>query len=933
MSTPEVAGESGNFSNPAIRSVIRYLTKCHREEAGVTDVWDIEASRVEGVLFADGDEMLFSGMADSTVVRGSAARRMENEALLSKRDKELLYTHFFLLDRTNHNPTKGVQTICAPLFLRSVTLHAGDNAAVATIENDEWRCHRPLLQHYSRPEESIPLPDAVEDLLSKDGFTLGSQLTLIRLLQNHIPDLDTSLLENCSGLIPLKRLREIRKSIGGHRRGPIIVPSALVLLSRKPLSSAGMLHEVESIHAAPGISKPLKAILSRVREAHSQIDRNEKLRLPADLTRSQEQILHSARQKDLTVIVGPPGTGKSFTSACLAVDHLTRGQKVLVVSKSSRAVNVAGEKISQVMGSSLVIMKSEGHDSLDRQKRFLSEILKGMHLGSEVGESTSGQQMKVLRNVESQLRTAHRDYTAALRDEIILNNLSSKAQTWWAKAGRWLAIRRRLKSPLHDCQIRYFNLVDSRSDVVTTWLRRMRIETLRGYLETKRNTVLNLSKVMRTRVGHRQEHLWKTIDPAELLDLFPLWVCELRDLHRMLPMNQEMFDLVIFDEASQCDLASAMPAIQRAKRMVVAGDPCQLRHLSFLPLKRMEFHARNEALDESTAEDLNYRNRSLLDVAMDRVDSQSSVGFLSEHFRSQPSLIRFSNKQFYADQLLVMRETPWSDSSCLKKHLVPGTRDQSGANPKEGHALLQWLADHLSDYDEDISIGIISPFRAQVDWLIDHAAKIFDAGKMQRLVSINQLLISTVHGFQGEERDLMLISTVVTDSCPAASLRFLETPNLFNVMVTRAKNQQVVFHSVNEHSIGQPSMLSSYLREADLPDKGTDNRLEANPTLRAMLLKEIAAAFENRGCEVICHTKLAGSACDMAIKDPKGTIYATDVIGAGFEYDRTSAPHIYAQWRRAGMVPRVISARIWQDDPDLCMDQILLPEDYSGEKD
>ncbi|MGJ8643039.1 MAG: DEAD/DEAH box helicase [Luteolibacter sp.] len=927
MSTPELAGESGGLSDPAIKHIIRYLTKCHREEAGVTDVWDIEASRVEGLLFADGDEMLFSGMADSTVVRGSAARRMENEALLSKRDKELFYTHFFLLDRTNYNPTKGVQTICAPLFLRSVTLHASDDAAVATITNNEWRCHRPLLQHYSRPEEAIPLPDAVEDLLSKNGFNLSSQLQLVGLLKNHIPDLDTSLLENLSGLLPLDQLRKIRKSMGDQRSAPVLVPSALVMLSRKPLSSAGLLHEVESIHTAPRISKPLKAILSRVRETNPEIDPDEKLRLPANLTKAQKQILLSARRKNLTVIVGPPGTGKSFTSACLAVDHLARGQKVLVVSKSSRAVSVAGEKISEVMGSSLVIMKSEGHDSLDRQKRFLSEILKGMHLGSEIGESTSAQLAEVLGKAESQLRSARRNYNAALRDEITLNDLSPDGLSLWKKTQRWLARRRRSKSPLHDCQLRYFELVDRRSAVVTAWLRQLRIEKLRRYLETKRNTVLALSKLLRTRIGHRQEDLWKTIDPAELLDLFPLWVCELRDLHRMLPMNQEMFDLVIFDEASQCDLASAMPAMQRAKRMVVAGDPCQLRHLSFLPLKRMEFHARSEALDETTAEDLNYRNRSLLDVAMDRVDSQSSVGFLSEHFRSQPSLIRFSNKRFYSDQLLVMRETPWSDNSCLMKQHVSGTRDPSGANPEEGHALLQWLADHLSNFDEGISIGIISPFRAQVDWLIDHAAKIFGAGAMEQLVSYNQLLITTVHGFQGEERDLMLISTVVTDSCPAASLRFLETPNIFNVMVTRAKNTQVIFHSVDEHS-DTKSMLNSYLREVDLPENGNSSTDKVNPTLRAQLLKEIATAFENRGCEVNCHTTLAGSPCDMAIRSPDGTIYATDILGAGFEYDRVGAKEIYAQWRRAGMVPRVISTRIWQDNPDLCMDRFLIPANH-----
>src|SRR5690606_23189897 len=86
---------------------------------------------------------------------------------------------------------------------------------------------------------------------------------------------------------------------------------------------------------------------------------------------------------------------------------------------------------------------------------------------------------------------------------------------------------------------------------------------------------------------------------------------------------------------------------------VVVGDPKQLRHFSFLARDRQQALAIQHGVSGAPL-DLDYRERSLLDYALDAVASQEAVAFLDEHFRSHPALIRFSNAEFYSDRLKVL---------------------------------------------------------------------------------------------------------------------------------------------------------------------------------------------------------------------------------------------------------------------------------------
>jgi superfamily I DNA and/or RNA helicase len=165
-------------------------------------------------------------------------------------------------------------------------------------------------------------------------------------------------------------------------------------------------------------------------------------------------------------------------------------------------------------------------------------------------------------------------------------------------------------------------------------------------------------QAIRARTGGKQEDLFQKIDFKVLFTAFPVWLANLADIHDVLPLQKELFDLAIIDEATQCDIASSLPILQRAKRIVITGDPNQLRHLSFLSKDRQAALLGKYEVPMDTAELYDYREKSILDFVNAKLTSQDQVIFLNEHYRSEPPIIAFSNETFYGGALHIMTEKP-----------------------------------------------------------------------------------------------------------------------------------------------------------------------------------------------------------------------------------------------------------------------------------
>ncbi|MCL5942626.1 MAG: hypothetical protein M1325_03770, partial [Actinobacteria bacterium] len=132
----------------------------------------------------------------------------------------------------------------------------------------------------------------------------------------------------------------------------------------------------------------------------------------------------------------------------------------------------------------------------------------------------------------------------------------------------------------------------------------------------------------------------------------PLWSVTNLSVGGTFPLSAGLFDLVVIDEASQCDIPSAIPLLFRAKRAMIIGDPNQLRHISRLPRLRDRQLQHVHGLENAADQPYTFGANSLFDLAS-AVAGGLKIAELTEHFRSHEAIVRFSNERWYGGRLQV----------------------------------------------------------------------------------------------------------------------------------------------------------------------------------------------------------------------------------------------------------------------------------------
>lgn len=269
------------------------------------------------------------------------------------------------------------------------------------------------------------------------------------------------------------------------------------------------------------------------------------------------------------------------------------------------------------------------------------------------------------------------------------------------------------------------------------------------------------------------------------------------------PLTNEIFDMLIVDEASQCDVASALPLLYRAKQMVVIGDPLQLKHITSVTSSEEKIIKEHLSLNENPL--VRYVDYSLWDYCNDLItsaDTNNTLVTLDCHYRCHPQIIGYSNEFFYQRKLgTTLRVCTKNENNGLRdKGIVwidvrglqrSETRNVNEAEAEKAIALAVDIAQHYPN----VSIGIISPFKHQAEEINARIPVDFS----ERIIS------DTVHKFQGDERDVIIYSMVVTDNSPIRKIQWIDqrVPNLVNVAVTRARSTLYVVGNrqyIKEHS-------------------------------------------------------------------------------------------------------------------------------------
>lgn len=535
---------------------------------------------------------------------------------------------------------------------------------------------------------------------------------------------------------------------------------------------------------------------------------------PFGLNESQLAAVEQAFLAQVSVIEGPPGTGKTQTILNILTNILLRGQTVAVLSNNNAAVENVYEKLEKC-GLGHLIAKLGNQDN---RKDFFAD-LPPWPLSEPEPAPTLDEIQALLARVKQHLH----DHNRAAQLQVELDELTIERrylQQWQADSGvqattsldkyglsprktadmmAYLAHlgeqRIRLKDRIellfnfrifrakpfaqgdarlavfHALQMHYYDkaLLDKEAE-----LQACRESLARGNFEA------SLEALRTASMRHLKQYLQRQARPSDSFDAktyrhpqqfdafvrrFPILGSGTHSIVNSIAPGA-ILDYVIIDEASLQDIVPGILALGCAKNLIVVGDNRQLAHIPVA----LGLQAPAEAYD--------CERYSLLDSCIGVFKEALPRTLLKEHYRCHPRIIQFCNQQFY-DNALVPMTKDRGEAPLRLVVTAKGNHARQNTNLRELDSLLKLL----DDEGEPIGVdgdgrGFIAPFRDQVNL------------SGTRLPA--DFVKDTVHKFQGRECDEIVFSTVLDKkryNQERKRLDFVDDPRMINVAVSRAKHR------------------------------------------------------------------------------------------------------------------------------------------------
>lgn len=547
-------------------------------------------------------------------------------------------------------------------------------------------------------------------------------------------------------------------------------------------------------------------------------DNQQPLLFPFGLNESQFSAVAHVFSSQVSVIEGPPGTGKTQTILNILANILLRGKTVAILSNNNTAVENIYEKLEKADLDYLVarLGNRENRKAFFADQPALPEQI--FPAGQPLAQVDNDiRQLKALLGARNRVATlcAEIDELSVERKHLLQwqeDNLNADAlrqsSRELAKYGlsmqhhldlmAWLTLhhdkpiklRNRVALLLNFRILRTgpFNRLDKRHAFIDALQlhyydqalleKRAELVVCESVLERGGGDAL-LSRVTASSMTYLKDHLQERSWPnnvfnsknyrnhmKDFLQRYPIIGSSTHSIVNSLGKGV-LLDYVIIDEASQQDIVPGILALGCARNLVIVGDRKQLPPV----FKPTGYPAPDNRYDCDSL--------SLLDSCLEVFGDRVPVTLLKEHYRCHPRIIQFCNQQFYNNQLIPMTQDA-GEKALILVVIAKGNHSRGFKNQRELDSLtyLQEQGEAIL-WDESSSRGFIAPYNDQV------------ALSESRLP--DSFVKATIHKFQGRECDEIVFSTVLDKkNCNQRNLSFVDDPHLINVAVSRAKNQFIL---------------------------------------------------------------------------------------------------------------------------------------------
>lgn len=537
---------------------------------------------------------------------------------------------------------------------------------------------------------------------------------------------------------------------------------------------------------------------------------------PFRCNNSQYKAVVNAMKNQFSIIQGPPGTGKTQTILNIIANILVNGKTVQVVSNNNAAIENVFDKLEELnfiaakLGSfenkkrfienqkmeypNLSEWKLNNVKELRQEVQNNSKLLKKIY-DSEEKLAELRRELNIL-DVEYKYFNHYLTKNEHLTSTNILNKLNSKKIIdFWnefqfitdisSKVNFWNKLKFAFKYKITNWE--FYN--QDNKQIITAFQNQYyairekelvsKITEIEKFLKENKVTenfynqsMLIFKNYLAEKCENRPVFTEDDLNhkASQVLGKYPLILST--TFSSTTSLNSTItYDYLIIDEASQVDIATGALALSCAKNVIIVGDEKQLPHVITENMKQKT----TELFKKYNVNKGYQYTKSLLESVIHLMPNVP-VQLLREHYRCHPKIIEFCNQKFYGGQLKIMSKDTQEDDVLTVFKTVEGNHDRSHYNQREIDIIKKEV---ISKYNlNPDKTGVITPYRKQVNKIKDEI-EYFDT--------------ATVHKFQGQEKDNIIISTVdneITD--------FVDDAHLINVAVSRAKKKLILVTTGNK---------------------------------------------------------------------------------------------------------------------------------------
>ena len=590
---------------------------------------------------------------------------------------------------------------------------------------------------------------------------------------------------------------------------------------------------------------PLKAFFGNPRKASDKRKEPEIVIYDNKVNIDQMRVIYNSMKYPITYVEGPPGTTQTILNVVLSA--FFNSKTLLICSSNNKPINGILEKLSFSykedndiifpylrLGNRDEVLKSTNRIlelyNYNNQERELNE-----NKINEIKEKTNNKNndlLNKLKTYEDRLSLKERiDSARRLLDSI--NNTENRLfENVRKEINNLIREYNEIPKVTNEEVIKLVNSV-SNSIEFKEYMFSEANNYIKKLKQPRYNGLIEICSIKDETSRVTEFNRWCTIDEniKLLTSIFPVIITTNISSSRLGTCNHT-FDLVIMDEAGQCNIATSLLPISRAKNLLLVGDSNQLK-----PVIILEEAINKKLKDEyDIKDDYDYIKNSILNV-MKKHDNISKNIMLTYHYRCGKKIINFSNQRFYDGKLNLNYLKDEGNLSLIDvKNINSVARNE---NYEEASAIIDYIKRNNVN-----NASIITPFKNQQNLI----------NKMLKDNNIDNISCGTIHQVQGAEKDTIIISTSLSLKTSKKTFEWIKNnAEITNVAVTRAKENLIVVTDMEALNMLSTDKNDDLYNLVNYINKNGETKVLPNESYSIQIGKSNKSKYEDMFFETLSH--------------------------------------------------------------------------------